>query len=72
MTHGENLILHSQLRTAIALQVKDGPCEIDMLSWMSRAALELIGQGGLGTFIDPLDGDPRSITAYGQSIKNLM
>ena len=66
------LFLFFQLRNAIALQTKDGPREIDLLNWMSRAALELIGQGGLGTFIDPLDGDPRSITAYGQSIKNLM
>lgn len=29
-------------------QVADGPKELDMLLYMSRAALELIGQGGLG------------------------
>ncbi len=38
-----------------------------MLAWMSRAALEIIGQGGLGTSIDPLLPDPNS-----KSIKNLM
>lgn len=28
--------------------------KIDLLHWMSRAALELIGQGGLGYSFDPL------------------
>lgn len=56
----------------MAFQTKDKPAELDMLAWMSRAALEIIGQGGLGTSIDPLLPDPNSITAYGKSIKNLM
>ena len=34
---------------------------------MGRAALELIGQGGLGTMFDPLVEDARS--AYGEVIK---
>jgi len=33
-----------QLRDAIALKVKDGPQEIDILDWTTRAALEIIGQ----------------------------
>ena len=40
--------------------------------WMSRAALEILGTGGLGTSIDPLVPDPGAITEYGKSIKNLM
>jgi hypothetical protein len=32
----------------MARKTKDGPQEIDMLHWLSRTALELIGQGGLG------------------------
>lgn len=52
--------------------MEDDPREIDMLMWMSRAALEILGTGGLGTSIDPLVPDPKAITAYGKSIKNLM
>ena len=37
--------------------MKDGPKEIDILSWMGRTALELIGQGGLGHSFDPLTED---------------
>jgi len=32
----------------MALRVKDGPQEIDILHWTTRTALELIGQSGLG------------------------
>lgn len=35
----------------------DEPVELDMLSWMSRTALELIGQAGLGYSFDPLVAD---------------
>ncbi len=31
--------------------------EVDMLSWMGRTALELIGQAGLGYSFDPLVAD---------------
>lgn len=31
--------------------------EIDMVGWMGRAALELIGQGGLGHSFDTLTED---------------
>lgn len=60
------------MRDAIAYQTKEGPREIDMLEWMSRGALELIGQGGLGTSIDPLTPTVDSTSEYGRSIKNLM
>ena len=36
------------------MQLKDDPETVDMLNWMSRAALEVIGQGGLGCSFDPL------------------
>lgn len=37
--------------------MKDGAQELDVLNWMGRAALELIGQGGLGYSFDPLTED---------------
>ena len=39
------------------MQVVEGPKTIDMLSWMTRAALEMVGQGGLGYAMDPLTQD---------------
>ncbi|KAI0628830.1 cytochrome P450 [Trametes polyzona] len=46
-----------RLQEAIASRVKAGVHEIDMLGWMGRTALELIGQGGLGHSFDPLTED---------------
>ncbi|KAI0754112.1 cytochrome P450 [Daedaleopsis nitida] len=48
-----------QLQKAIEDRVggHDEPVELDMLSWMSRTALELIGQAGLGYSFDPLVAD---------------
>ena len=39
----------------IKSNVSDGPRELDMLDWMSRVALELVGQGGLGYSFNALD-----------------
>ncbi|KAI0689235.1 cytochrome P450 [Cytidiella melzeri] len=59
-----------QLRTAIEARVSDTPVEIDMLHWMNRTALELIGQGGLGYSFDPLTED--AIHPFGEAIKDLV
>ncbi|KAI0355248.1 cytochrome P450 [Trametes cingulata] len=39
------------------LLARDAPIELDMLSWMGRTALELIGQAGFGYSFDPLVAD---------------
>lgn len=44
--------------------------EIDMLGWMGRTALELIGQGGLGYSFDPLVEDRTD--EYGDALKSLL
>lgn len=44
-----------QLREILAKKVAEGDEEIDMSTWMSRAALEYIGQGGMGYRFDSLD-----------------
>ena len=41
-----------------------------MLTWISRASLELIGQAGLGCSLDTLENDNTS--AYGGALKSLM
>ncbi|KAF9533506.1 cytochrome P450 [Crepidotus variabilis] len=48
-----------KLHDALALRVGKGPREarIDVLSWMSRTALELLGQSGFGHSFDSLTED---------------
>lgn len=60
---------HGQLRDAIIAQVRGCPKEIDMVSWMGRTALEIIGQVGLGHSFDPLTAD--SDNKYGDALKSL-
>ncbi|KAJ3553546.1 hypothetical protein NM688_g3552 [Phlebia brevispora] len=57
-----------RLRKALASQL-GGPNnqEIDMLKWMGRTALELIGQGGLGCSFDPLLTDMHN--SFGEALK---
>lgn len=43
--------------------------EVDILTWMGRAALELIGQGGLGYSFDPLTADVHD--TYGHALKTV-
>ncbi|KAL5479084.1 hypothetical protein ACEPAI_2372 [Sanghuangporus weigelae] len=42
--------------------------EIEMLYWLKRTALEIIGQGGLGYSFGPLDSTTRN--EYSESVKN--
>ncbi|CCL99751.1 uncharacterized protein FIBRA_01773 [Fibroporia radiculosa] len=58
-----------RLRDAISTQVKNGPEEVDILNWMSRTSLELIGQGGLGYSFDPLTENVQN--EYGNAVKDL-
>ncbi|KAI0631285.1 cytochrome P450 [Trametes polyzona] len=67
-------IVH-KLRSAIESRVRahgkeTGFAEVDMVGWMGRTALELMGQAGLGYSFDPLVEDASD--AYGAAIKDLM
>ena len=64
------LIAVLQLRDALDNALKEGPQEVDMLDWMSRTALEYIGQGGLGYSFDSFN--QRSIDQYTAAIKDLL
>ncbi|KAM5537528.1 hypothetical protein V8D89_008855 [Ganoderma adspersum] len=43
-----------KLREAIEQRVRSGPTEVDVVMWMGRTALELVGQAGLGYSFDKL------------------
>lgn len=43
---------------------------MDILNWFGRTALELIGQGGLGYTLDPLDSPAHN--EYGDAIKEFL
>ncbi|KZT30166.1 cytochrome P450 [Neolentinus lepideus HHB14362 ss-1] len=58
-----------ELRTVISNKIKSGVDEIDMLDWVTRTALELIGRAGLGHSFDIMQED--SIDEYGSSVKSL-
>ncbi|KAF7800123.1 hypothetical protein EIP86_011368 [Pleurotus ostreatoroseus] len=59
-----------RLRTAILAELKDARPDVDVLSWMGRLALELVGQGGLGYSFDPLIENTRN--EFGEAIKLLV
>ncbi|THH09099.1 hypothetical protein EW145_g2244 [Phellinidium pouzarii] len=58
-----------QLREVLVREVRNGTEEVNVMSWMSRAALEFIGQGGLGYTFGALDEGKRN--AYSESIRLL-
>ncbi|OSX59529.1 hypothetical protein POSPLADRAFT_1048841 [Postia placenta MAD-698-R-SB12] len=61
-------IVH-KLQEALTTEVQSGPRELNILFWMGRAALELVGQGGLGYSFDPLVRDAED--DYGEALKTL-
>lgn len=58
------------MRDAILDQVKGGSDQIDMLYWTGRAALELVGQGGLGYSFGSLASEMQD--DYGDALKALL
>ncbi|KAL1739497.1 cytochrome P450, partial [Schizophyllum fasciatum] len=73
IAHMRNMIpiFQEVVGTTLHELTAEGPREIDMLHWMSRAALELIGRSGLGYSFDTLAvNDPGN--PYAASIKELV
>ncbi|KAJ3489260.1 hypothetical protein NLI96_g2239 [Meripilus lineatus] len=69
MRHMTPIFYHvaHKLREGVENQVRQGTGDVDILNWMGRTALELIGQGGLGYSFDPLVKNSKS--EYGDAIK---
>ncbi|KAM5539995.1 hypothetical protein V8D89_006327 [Ganoderma adspersum] len=59
-----------RLRAALESQVEHGPKDLDILAWMGRTALELIGRGGLGYSFDPLVAESRDV--FTESVKSFI
>ncbi|KAG7092971.1 hypothetical protein E1B28_009272 [Marasmius oreades] len=59
-----------RLRKTLTAKVQDGPQEIDMLAWMGRTALELIGQSGFGYSFDEL-ADENHAHPYVKAMKGM-
>lgn len=57
-----------QVRDILKERVKEQPQDIDILHWLSRTALEIIAQAGLGTSLDPFTEDASSELV--EAIKN--
>nr|BAL05185.1 cytochrome P450 [Phanerodontia chrysosporium] len=56
-----------RLRTAITAELEASSADVDVLNWMGRLALELIGQGGLGYSFDTLVAHTHN--EFGDAIK---
>lgn len=53
--------------------VKKGQTEVNMVNWMGRTALELMGQAGLGHSFDPLTEETDENTdSFGTALKSFM
>ncbi|KAF8896618.1 cytochrome P450 [Infundibulicybe gibba] len=63
--------MRDMTQKALMEKVKAGPEEVDIIHWMSRTALELIGQTGLGYSFDPLT-DEASTHPYTKCVRGLM
>ncbi|KAF8896762.1 cytochrome p450 [Gymnopilus junonius] len=59
------------LRNALNTRMKAEPKEMEILSWMSRTALEVIGRSGLGYSFDSFTED-NAPHLYAQSAKQIM
>lgn len=57
-----------KLRDSLSSRLLEGPQEIDMLHWVSRTALELVGQSALGYSFDEL-GPKSTPNEYSEAVK---
>ncbi|EIM84927.1 cytochrome P450 [Stereum hirsutum FP-91666 SS1] len=59
-----------QLCDVFQKKIASGTQEIDVLDWMTRVALELVGQGGLGYSFESLDENSSNL--YGNAMKDFV
>jgi len=61
-----------QLKDLMSVQVANGPRELEVMDYMSRIALEFIGQAGLGYSFQALDNIEGKENPYAFAVKQLM
>ncbi|RDB25856.1 hypothetical protein Hypma_006832 [Hypsizygus marmoreus] len=61
----------NKLHTAIQISVANGPQEIEILRWMTRAALEMIGQSGFGYSFDSLV-EGQDVHPFSKAVKEFL
>jgi len=54
------------------IRVAEGPQELDVMDWMTRIALELVGQAGLGYSFEALDDIEAKDNTYASALKQLV
>ena len=59
-----------QLEEVLRTKLANGSQEIDIKEWMTRVALEIIGQGGLGYSFETLDETKSN--QYAAAVKMLL
>lgn len=61
----------TKVRDALAKKVTSEPKEIELMQWLSRTALELIGQAGLGYSFENFETDAPT-SEYSSAVKDLL
>ena len=60
----------AKLEKALTSQLQGDPREVDIMQWLSRTSLEMVGKGGLGYSFDALLEEKPN--AFGDAIKSFM
>jgi len=61
-----------QLVDLLSVKVAGGPHELDVMDWMTRISLEVVGQGGLGYSFETLDDIKVKENQYAIAAKQLV
>ena len=56
----------------MGILVAGGPEELDIMDWMTRISLELVGQAGLGYSFGTLDSVEAKDDAFASAVKQIM
>ncbi|PPQ73814.1 hypothetical protein CVT26_012155 [Gymnopilus dilepis] len=62
----------NQLRARLTAQVKSGPVEMDILDGLTRTALELISQGGMGHTFNSFDENSKEFSEFHEALKDVL
>lgn len=67
-----NILFRTQLQLTLAVDVPAGGCTVDILDYLTRVALELIAQGGLGHSFNSFDRNSKEFTEFQWAITSVL